>query len=215
MHRRWWLAVPVAGALALATPAAAYASIGVGIQAGPVRLAGAAHPGGSYSLPPVYVVNTGTQDESVAIRVERVSPGTGLTVPPSWVHATGPAVNLTHGQSARIPLELVVPATAKRGVYFSDVVAKGSATIGGGEANLGVAAATQLKFRIAPGVVSRSWFGLPGWFVPAILGLLALAAGIVVVRRSGVRVRIERQPAGAGSSAGAGSLAGGEHDHVA
>lgn len=209
MHRRWWLAVPVAGALALAIPAAAYASIGVGIQAGPVQLIGVAHPGGSYSLPAVYVVNTGTQTETVAIRVERVSPGAGRTVPPSWVQATGPAVTLTHGQSARIPLELVVPTTASRGTYFSDVVAKGSATIGGGGTNLGVAAATQLKFRIVPGVVSRPWLSLPGWLLPAILGLLALAAGVVVVRRSGVRVVIERQPEEAAQAAG------GRRDRVA
>ena len=39
----------------------------------------AAHPGGTYTLPPVYVVNTGTQPESVAIRVERISRGSGRT----------------------------------------------------------------------------------------------------------------------------------------
>ncbi len=76
MHLRLW-AVGLVSLLMLAIPAAAQASIGVGIQAGPVQLAGAAHPGGSYALPPVYVVNTGTQDESLSIRIERVSSGQG------------------------------------------------------------------------------------------------------------------------------------------
>lgn len=208
MHLRWWLSAPIAGLTFLAIPASAYASVGVGIQAGPVLLSGAAHPGGSYALPPVYVVNTGTEQESVAIRIERVSPGQGRTVPPAWIHATGSAVTLSQNQSARIPLELVVPATARPGSYFSDVIAKGSADIAAGGANLGVAAATKLEFRVVPGVVSGSWLGLPGWLLPAVIGLLLLAVAIAMFRRAGWRVRIERRPAGAGA------LAGGSRDNA-
>ena len=99
MHRRLWLPV-ASGLLMLAAPVAADASVGVGVQAGPVRLAGAAHPGGTYTLPPVYVVNTGTRPESVAIRVERISRGTGRTVPPSWIRVSALPSQLGHGQSA-------------------------------------------------------------------------------------------------------------------
>ena len=113
-------------------------------------LASAAHPGGSYALPPVYVVNTGTQPEVVSVRIDRLSHGSGRVVPPSWVHA-GPSVRLTAHQGARIALQLVVPAGARTGAYLSDVVAAGSGTISEGNANLGVAAATKLEFRVAPG----------------------------------------------------------------
>src|SRR5580693_9790754 len=108
MHLRLWLPV-ASGLLMLAAPVAADASVGVGVQAGPVRLAGAAHPGGTYALPPVYVVNTGTQAESVTIRIERISRGTGRTIPPTWIQVAGLPAALGHGQSARIPLNLVVP----------------------------------------------------------------------------------------------------------
>jgi hypothetical protein len=201
MHLRLWPLVPVAVLALLAIPDGADASIGVGIQAGPVLLSGPAHPGGSYALTPVYVVNTGTQPETIAVRVERISAGHGLTVPESWIRATGPAVTLSRDQSARIPLELAVPDTARPGQYFSDVVARGSGGIAAGSANLAVAAATDLEFRVAPGVVSGSWLGLPGWLLPGVAGLLVLAVAAFVIRSSGLRVRIERQPA-SGSAEG-------------
>jgi hypothetical protein len=198
MHLRWWPSAVITLVVLLAFPAVSYASVGVGIQAGPVRLAGGAHPGGSYALPAVYVINTGSESESVTIRVERISPGVGRTVPPSWIGVSGQPVSLSGNQSARIPLQLTVPANARPGPYFSDVVVHGSAAISAGSANLAVAAATKLEFRVVPGVVSGSWLGLPGWLLPAFAGLVVLAIVVVVVRRSGVRIRIERTPAGTG-----------------
>jgi hypothetical protein len=142
------------------------------------------------------VVNTGTEAESVVIRVERLSPGTGRAVPASWVHATGSAVTLSHNQSARIPLQLTVPASAHPGAYLSDVVAKGSAALGAGGANLGVAAATKLQFTVIPGAMSASF--LPGWLLPAFLAAIFVGGAAIVVRRSGLRIRIERRSAGPG-----------------
>jgi len=192
MQRRLWLSLPIGALALLAWPAASYASVGVGVQAGPVRLDGVAHPGGQYALIPVYVVNTGTQTESVSISVERISAGTGRTVPPGWISASLVPVRLSHAQSARIPLELTVPRTAVPGRYFSDVVAKGSASFSAGGARLGVAAATGLEFTVAPGVATAGWFSVPGWVLAYVLGVLVVTAAAVGVRRSGVRIRIER-----------------------
>ena len=201
--RRW--ALGSAGLIVLlAVPATAQASVGVGIQAGPVRLGAAAHPGGSYALPPVYVVNTGSQPESLTVRVERVSAGSGRPVPVSWVHAPGSAVRLSHNQGTRIPLQLIIPATAQPGEYLSDVVVRGSAALSDGGANLGVAAATKLEFRVAPGVASAGWFSMPGWVLLAAVAIVLLGAAALMGRRSGVRIRIERETTGP-SPAGAGS----------
>lgn len=180
----------------LILPAAtANASIGVGIQAGPVSMSKAAHPGGTYQLSPVYVINTGTQDETVTLKVQRISPGHGLTVPPSWIHVGEGPVRLGHNQSAQIPLQLSIPASAKPGRYFSDVVAHGSSTVSAGQENFAVAAATGLDFRIAPGAVSQPWFHLPSWWLPGLGGLIVIAAGVFFFRVSGVRIRVERKPA--------------------
>lgn len=190
MHLRLW-AVGLVCLLMLAIPAAAQASVGVGIQAGPVRLAGLAHPGGSYALPAVYVVNTGTQDESLSIRIERVSSGPGRPVPAIWIRP-GAAVQLSHNESARIALELVVPDAAKPGQYLTDVVVKGSAGLSGGSATLDVAAATKLEFQVAPGVVAGSWFAVPAWLLSGIGVVLLIAAAAVVARKLGVRIEIDR-----------------------
>jgi hypothetical protein len=195
MHLRLW-AVGLASLLMLAIPAAAEASIGVGIQAGPVRLAGVAHPGGSYALPAVYVVNTGTEDESLSIRIERLSSGPDRPVPAAWIRPGAP-VQLSRSESARIPLELVVPDAARPGRYLTDVVVKGSAGLSGGTATLDVAAATKLEFQVAPGVVAASWFAVPSWLLPGIGVVLVLAAAAVVARRFGVRIEIDRVPADA------------------
>jgi len=95
-------------------------------------------------------------------------------------------------------LRLTVPASARPGAYFSDVVVHGSAGISAGSANLAVAAATKLEFRVVPGVVSGSWLGLPGWLLPAVAGLAVLAVVVVIIRKSGLRIRIERTPARTG-----------------
>jgi hypothetical protein len=195
MHPRLWLSLPLGTLVLLAWPAASYASIGVGIQAGPVRLAGAAHPGGQYALPPVFVVNTGTQPESVVVAIERISPGTGRTVPSAWISASGP-VRLAYNQSARIPLSLSVPARAAPGRYFSDVVVRGTAPLSAGGANLGVAAATDLEFTVVPSPVATGSVSVPGWLVPYVAAVIVIAAAAVVIRRTGVRIRIERGPVG-------------------
>jgi hypothetical protein len=210
MHLRRWLAVPLAVPAAFAVFSlflpAAQASVGVGVQAAPVRLGNVAHAGGSYALPPVYVINTGTQPEKISVRVERLSKGTGRAVPPSWIQATGSGVQLSPRQSARLPLELVVPGGAKPGRYLSDVVVGGSAVISAGRANLGVAAATRLEFSVAPGSPPGFFPFGPSWMWWAAIGLLVLALAITGARRSGVRIRIERTPSGlAHASAGRGA----------
>jgi hypothetical protein len=201
MHLRLLLSVPIGALLVVAWSATSFASVGVGVQAGPVRLTGAAHPGGQYALPPVFVENTGSQPESVVIAIERISPGSGRTVPPAWIATSSGPVRLAHGQSARIPLSLTVPAGAAPGRYFSDVVAKGTAQISAGGANLGVAAATDLEFSVVPGTAGSGWLSVPGWLLPYVLAVIVIAAGAVVIRRTGVRIRIERGPVRAGAGA--------------
>lgn len=202
MRLRLW-AVGAASLIAvLAVPAAAQASVGVGIQPGPVRLTGSVHPGSSYSLPAVLVVNTGTFTEQVDVKVERISSGAGRTVPPSWVRASGAAVSLQPGQSARIPLQLEVPGSAKPGRYFSDVVATAGSPSSAGGAGFAAGAATDLEFAVAAGAGPGPWFTMPGWVLGAIIVILLLAGAAVAARRSGLRIRIDREPAGRALAAG-------------
>jgi hypothetical protein len=195
MRLRLW-AIGAASLIAvLAVPAAAQASVGVGIQPGPVRLSGAAHPGSSYALPAVLVVNTGSFTESVAVRVERISSGAGRTVPPSWVRATEATVSLAPSQSARVPLELEVPGSAKPGRYFSDVVVTAGSSGSAGGAGFAAGAATDLEFTVAAGAAPGPWFTMPGWVLVAIVVITLLGIAAAAAHRSGIRIRIDREPA--------------------
>jgi hypothetical protein len=203
MHLRQLLGtlapVVLAGAL-VAVPQAAQASVGVGIQAGPVRLSGAAHPGQMVALPPVSVVNAGSRPESIRLSVRRSPQGGGRPVPPSWVHPGVASVQLAPRHAARISLELVVPAGAKPGAYVSDLVATASGRLSVGHANLGAAAATLLEFRVAPDPAPGFWWSVFTQTLWALLVLILLAAVVLAVRKSGLRVRVEHKTAGYGTA---------------
>ena len=189
----------LAGAL-VAVPQAAQASVGVGIQAGPVRLSGLAHPGQSVALPAVSVVNAGTRPESIRVTVQRDPRGGGRPVPRSWVLPGVPSAQLAPHHAIRISLELVVPAKAKPGAYLSDVVAIASGQLSAGGANLGAAAATLLEFRVAPDPAPGFWWSVFTQAFWALLVVILLAAVVLAVRRSGLRVRVERKAAGYGTA---------------
>jgi hypothetical protein len=203
MHLRGLLgaAAPavLAGAL-VAVPQAAQASVGVGIQAGAVKLSGVAHPGQSVALPGVSVVNAGTRRESIRITVQPDPRGGGRPVPPSWVRPGVPSVELGPHHAVRISLQLTVPAGAKPGAYLSDIVATASGDLSVGHANLGAAAATLLEFRVAPDPAAGFWWSVFSQTLWALLIVIGLAAVALVVRRSGLRVRVERKAAGYGTA---------------
>jgi hypothetical protein len=203
MHLRGLLGTLVPAVLAgalVAVPQAALASVGVGIQAGAVRLPGAAHPGQTVALPAVSVVNAGTHRESIRLSVHRVSKGPGRAVPPSWIRFGAPVVRLAPKHATRISLELVVPGDAQPGAYLSDIVATGTSASQPpvGHANLGAAAATLLEFRIAPDPAPGFWRSVFTQSLWALLIVIVLVAVVFAVRKSGLRVRVEREAAGYG-----------------
>jgi hypothetical protein len=189
----------LAGAL-VAIPQAAQASVGVGIQAGPVRLSGVAHPGQSVALPSVSVVNAGTQPESIRIVVQRSPRSDGRPVPPSWVRPGTPSVQLAPHHAIRVPLELVVPTSAKPGAYVSDIVAVAGGQVSARGAKLGAGAATLLQFRVAAAPAAGFWWSVFTQTLWALLILILLAVVVFAVHRSGLRVRVEREAVSYGTA---------------
>lgn len=211
MHLRGLLVTPgpavpavLAGVLlagvVLAAPQAAQASVGVGIQAGPVKLAGVAHAGQSVALPGVAVVNAGTRPESIRVTVQRDPRGGGLPVAPSWVQPGVRSVYLAPHHAARISLQLTVPASARPGAYVGDLVATASGQVPAGRASLGAAAATLLEFRVAADPAPGFWSSIFTQTLWALLIVLGLAAIALAVRRSGLRVRVEREAVSYGTA---------------
>jgi len=203
MHLRglWGTLVPAALAGALvAVPQAAQASVGVGIQADPVRLSGVARPGQTVALSSVSVVNAGTKRESIRVVVKPYPRGGGRPVPPSWVRPGVPSVQLAPRHAIRISLDLVVPADAKPGAYLSDIEAIVSGQASASGANLGAGAATLLEFRVAPDPAPGFWWSVFIQTLWALLIVILLVAVVFAVRRSGLRVRVEREAVSYGTA---------------
>jgi hypothetical protein len=178
----------LAASLLLTLPAAAGASLGTGVGASPIMLAHTAMPGHTYPLPGLYVLNTGTQTSRYHVRLERLSPGEARTLPAAWVTLQRNDFVLRPNHSATVPVAIRIPGNAQPGAYLSDLVASTSSPRRAGGTALGAAAATKLGLNVgsAPGLIPWKTVG------PALLALLALAAGGHVIRRSGLRLKLER-----------------------
>ena len=174
-------------------------SIGAGISATPVVLAQAARPGQTYALPDVTVANTGSEPSSYAVTVK---PITGQRdVPADWVQSVPATVDLGAGQQLPVHLSLTVPADAERGEYHALLEARAVPGAGSGQgAAMGVAASTDLRFAVdadggesAAGSSSSTSGHVPMWAGILAVVAVALSGLIVVLRRAGISVSVERR----------------------
>lgn len=188
-HLRWgaWLLLLVALLLPLAP--AARASLGTGVGASPIMLAQPARAGHSYTLPGLYVLNTGTVASRYHIRVQRLSSGGRLTLPVSWVRLWRNDFMLAPGHSATVPFTITIPKSAASGAYLSDLVASTVIPRRPGGTSLGAAAATKFGLSVGdvPGSIPWRTIGL------AVLGATAVLAAGYGIRRSGIRVRLDHR----------------------
>jgi hypothetical protein len=173
----------------LALPVAAGASLGTGVGASPIMLAQMAMPGHAYRLPGLYVLNTGTQASRYHIRVERLSPGTARTLPATWVALAQNDFLLRPNRSATVPFTIRIPGNAPSGAYLSDLVASTSSPRRAGGTALGAAAATKLGLEVGSAPGSIPWGSIG---VVALVALVVTGGGYLV-RRSGVRLKLERR----------------------
>lgn len=174
---------------ATGAPARQRGSIGTGVGATPLQLTSTANPGGRYSLPSLYIVNTGSRVSVYAVRVERIGHLSGHDVPPSWLRLGRTTLRLRPHQHAFVPVRLILPRHAAGGDYRTDLVVGTTTRRPTRGAALGAAAADQLAFTIAtPGFPwSSPWLIYP-LLAAAVIGLAALT-----VRRAGLRIEIERR----------------------
>lgn len=141
-----------AAALMLAAAPGSDAKIGTGVGAAPITLKAPARAGSNYSLPSLWVVNTGDEP---AIYAVAVTPSTRTkqnttNVRPAWVKIARRGFRLAPGEGTWVPLALSVPRDAPGGRYEANLVA-GTVRENAGGAGLGAAAATRLQFRVIGG----------------------------------------------------------------
>ncbi len=178
--------------LCLTLPALARADIGAGVGAIPIVPVGRVQLGATTRLNDLYVVNTGSVRSSYRITVSRISRGGERPVPSGWVDVKRVGLVLEARQAAWIPVELHVPAGTPPGSYMTNLVATTVGSDARGGTAFGAAAAAKLAFTIPDG----SGSALPGWLVPLGAAVLAAALAVSAIKRSGVRLRLERGPNG-------------------
>jgi hypothetical protein len=148
------------------------------------------HPGGTYHVTPdLLVVNTGTDAAHYVLKVERLSKGTAATVPAGWVTFAANDFTLAPDARRSLVVRVEVPSSAQPGRYTSDVVATGVIPHGKGQAAAGAAAATTLLFTVTGSPEGP----FPWTVVVVIVGILVVVGLVVLIRRSGVRLRVERR----------------------
>lgn len=190
------LKVGLVGAVAFVTVGIAAppatADIGVGISANPVALARSARAGHTYRLPPIRVLNSGTEAATYHLSLGSFGEQDhDHAVPASWVRATPNDFVLEPKQAMTVALVLRVPKGAPAGDYFSGLKAI-ALSPGESHVTFGAAAATKLTFRVtsAPSLVGSTLFddGLVAGALAVTLLLLARLFGfrLEIARRSPV-----------------------------
>ena len=81
-----------------------------------------------------------------------------------------------------------------------NIVAVASGQLSARGANLGAGAATLLQFRVAAAPAAGFWWSVFTQTLWALLIVILLGAVVLAVRRSGLRVRVEREAAGYGTA---------------
>lgn len=132
----------------LAVPATALASIGVGVGTGRIAISEKIKSGSFYTLPPITVFNTGTQEATYTMAVTLNEKQPQLKPNPKWFSFSPTQFTLLPGKSQIITPTLHPPLATPPGDYFAYLEAHPAQTVKQGTTSVGVAAATKLSFSV-------------------------------------------------------------------
>jgi P pilus assembly chaperone PapD len=142
--------------LALVLPVVVFASIGVGVGTGKIHINEPFRAGGIYDLPAIPVLNTGDEPSEYTFSVQyhegqEQRTDMGLKPAEAWFNFTPATFSLEPGKVQTVKVTLTLPANIKPGNYFAYLEARPvkKATTDG-VTSIGIAAATQLWFTVAP-----------------------------------------------------------------
>ena len=141
--------------LALFFPVLTLARIGVGVGAGKIHISEALKAGGIYDLPAIPVLNTGDEPAEYQFSVQyhegqETNPDMGQRPGSDWFNFEPSSFHLEPGKVQTVKVILTLPAKIKPGNYFAYLEARPVKKSVAGQTSVGVAAATQLWFTVAP-----------------------------------------------------------------
>ncbi len=131
-------------------PTLALASIGVGVGTGKIQVEDKLKPGIIYELPPLTVLNTGTEPSDYEVSISYFEKQPELMPELSWFMFSPPTFYLEPGKSQVVNVKINLPLNAKPGDYFAYLEGHPIKRVQAGINTVGVAAAAKLYFTVVP-----------------------------------------------------------------
>lgn len=174
---------------ALGVAGSVAAQAGVGIDPGEISGLPPITPGESVTVA-VQVRNPGTESASYELIAQPLGDTAELPPDPAWFTFEPATVELDGGEQAEIQVEVTPGSDAEAGNYLALLTAQlVLPEAEGSGARVGAAVATKFLFTVAESPDSG---GVPTWVFVLGGGVLAFGALLFLVRRSGLRLRVER-----------------------
>lgn len=143
-------------------PVMIFAKSGVGIGTGKIELSEPLKSGAIYKLPSLTIFNTGDERGRYRMDVEYQQgqeEGGGYFQPArEWFTFDPPTFELEPGKAQAVQVQLTLPLKTVPGRYFAYLEGQTVHRGGSGGATIGVAAAAQLYFKVAPANIFQALY---------------------------------------------------------
>jgi len=133
-----------------AFPNLAMATIGVGVGTGKIKIEDKLKPGIIYELPPLTVLNTGTEPSDYEVSISYFEKQPELMPKLSWFMFSPQTFHLDPGQSQVVNVKINLPVNTVPGDYFAYLEGHPVKKVQSGINTVGVAAAAKLYFTVVP-----------------------------------------------------------------
>ncbi len=186
------IAISLAAIMAMAIfPSAVFGSVGVGVGTGKIQVAKPLKPGSVYVVPPLTVINTGTEPSEYTVSIDYSGVQMQLKPSKEWFSFEPLQFALQPNQTQVVQIKMTLPIKTAPGDYFAYLQAQPTKTAATGRGTtIGVAAAAKLYFTVVP---ANIWQGIYYRFIyfysrfspwdTVILVILAFAALIILFKK--------------------------------
>jgi hypothetical protein len=149
--KRVLLATLTALAIVIALTNSTLATVGVGVGLGSIQVDEDLKQGMVYTLPTLTILNTGDVAGEYTVDIAYHSDQEELLPPKEWFSFSPEVFTLEPGRAQLVEIELTLPIDdVIPGEYFAYIEGKPIRNLESGETAIGIAAATKLKFTVAP-----------------------------------------------------------------
>jgi hypothetical protein len=126
------------------------AGVGVGVGVGKIVVDEILKPGIIYNLPNLPVINTGTDQAEYEVTISYSENQTELRPPIKWFKFSPQKFSLKPAEIKQVEIMIDLPFQMEPGNYFAYLEAHPIASVDGGGAKVGIAAAAKLYFQVIP-----------------------------------------------------------------